>query len=142
MFKLPRRYNFHGFTLIELLIVVAILGVLGTLFVTTFPASQRRARDARRRSDIRQYQTALEKYANFAGTYINSNGNMVAQCPTMSLTNCPDDPLASNPRYQYRGTATSYVIWANLEANTNAFVVCSNGKVGEVASPSGPVCPL
>ncbi len=55
---------FFGFTLVELLIVIAVLGVLATIGIMTFPAAQKRARDTRRRSDLKQYQTALELYAN------------------------------------------------------------------------------
>ena len=55
--------NFYtGFTLIELLIVLSILGVLTTLGFQSFIASQRKARDAQRKSDLNQIQKALELY--------------------------------------------------------------------------------
>src|SRR4030042_3744500 len=52
-----------GFTLIEMLVVMAIISSLSALFITSFPASQRRARDARRRSDLKQYDALLRDYA-------------------------------------------------------------------------------
>lgn len=135
----------NGFTLIELLIVVAILGVLTTLFVATFPAATRRARDARRESDVKQYQTALEKYANRNnGNYINASGNMTAQCGSSALNipGCPDDPLTTR-NYQYRGTTAEYVVWGQLEGSAVFFVVCSNGKTGTPSSaPTSSTCPL
>jgi prepilin-type N-terminal cleavage/methylation domain-containing protein len=137
----------RGFTLIELLIVIAILGVLATMFMTTFPAAQRRARDARRQSDIKQYQTAVEKYANKNnGNYYNSSGtiNPSSVCNTLiGTSNCPNDP--GSYTYQYNGTAAAYVVWARLEAITPAtyFIVCSNGKTGNsTTAPTSSVCPL
>lgn len=57
-----------GFTLIELLVVVAIMGLLATLAVTALNTARAKARDARRVSDIKQVQTALELY------YMDQNG--------------------------------------------------------------------
>ncbi len=51
-----------GFTLIELLVVIVILGTLSALLVSNFMAARERARDAQRRQDLRQIQTALEMY--------------------------------------------------------------------------------
>jgi len=51
-----------GFTLIELLVVVAIMGMLAALAVVSLNNARARARDARRISDIKQIQTALELY--------------------------------------------------------------------------------
>ncbi len=49
-----------GFTLIELLVVIAIIGLLSTLAVVALNSARQRSRDAKRVSDIRQVQTALE----------------------------------------------------------------------------------
>ncbi|MBL7141892.1 prepilin-type N-terminal cleavage/methylation domain-containing protein [Patescibacteria group bacterium] len=54
--------NKKGFTLIELLVVVAIMGLLAALAIVALNQARARARDARRISDIKQIQTALELY--------------------------------------------------------------------------------
>jgi len=58
-----------GFTLVELLVVIAIIGLLSTLAVVSLGSARSKARDARRISDIRQIQTALELYFASNGAY-------------------------------------------------------------------------
>jgi len=58
-----------GFTLIELLIVIAIIGVLATLLMANFVGVRQRARDATRKSDLRQIQAALEIYRSDNNAY-------------------------------------------------------------------------
>jgi len=58
-----------GFTLVELLVVIAIIGLLSTLAVIALGSARSKARDARRISDIKQLQTALELHFADAGAY-------------------------------------------------------------------------
>lgn len=110
----PKR---RGFTLIELLVVIAITAVLAAGSVGMFTNSQRRARDARRRSDLKNIQTALEQY-NVAN---NQYPDTVAQANTfISGGTSPYDPRGG-PTDIYEGytdaalTATAYLICADLE---------------------------
>lgn len=145
-----------GFTLIELLVAIAILGVLGTFAFISFRGSQAAARDSRRQSDLRQYQAALEVYANRSNSFYPVRASTVNittdLCSTLSLTNCPADPQASASffyRYQSNSSGSSYVLWAQLErpdstGTAELFVLCSNGKVGKVPASttiSGGACP-
>lgn len=59
----------RGFTLIEILIVVAIIGVLASIVLVGLGPAQRQGRDARRLSDMKQMQTALELYFQKCGFY-------------------------------------------------------------------------
>lgn len=56
------RRKQRGFTLIELLVVIAIIGLLSTLAVVALTSARAKARDAKRISDVKQIQTALELY--------------------------------------------------------------------------------
>jgi len=140
-----------GFTLVELLIVMAIISVLGTLFITSFPASQKRARDAHRRNDLKQYQTALEAYANKKGGIYPVSATVDADdlCTTFGMVGCSEDPRLDkgHESYKYQSDASglNYVVWARLEADDFYIVACSSGNNGELASPitvSNGVCPL
>lgn len=59
----------RGFTLIELLVVIAIIGLLSTLAVVSLNNARQRSRDAKRLSDVKQLQTALELFYSENGSY-------------------------------------------------------------------------
>jgi len=58
-----------GFTLIELLVVIAIIGILATIVMVSLNTARSKARDARRVSDVRQMQLALQMSYDANGSY-------------------------------------------------------------------------
>lgn len=62
-------YKDKGFTLIELLVVISIIGFLATLAVVNINTSREKARNVKRRTDLKQIQTALELYYDKNGNY-------------------------------------------------------------------------
>lgn len=151
-----------GFTLIELLVVISIIGILASLLFVSFTTSQKQARDAARKSDLKQYSTALEAFANAnSGLYpshtstitLSSGSNTL--CTDMNLNNCPGDSQVGYAyKYISNGTnggattpdATEYVLWAQLEGSDNYWVLCSNGRSGTSAitgwtDPVAGACP-
>src|SRR3989344_4538555 len=152
MEKLIKKYFpvTFGFTLIEVLIIFAILAGIAVIILINFPASQRRARDTKRASDIKEYISALERYSITHDTkYPVSSGSaeLVSLCPTLQLTGkaCPDDPLAPSKHYYYQSDSEGlkYVVWAEPEEITEYSIQCSNGVGGySTASPSWGLCPV
>jgi len=140
-----------AFTLIELLVVISIIGILASIALVSFGPAQKQARDTQRKSDIRQYQNALEMYANkYNGLFVVSAEliDPFSICATLtgSATGCSTDPKnGTSPygyHYQTNDTGSTYVLWAKLENVAKYWVVCSSGKVGTVDSFSGGTCPL
>ena len=159
--------NSVAFTLIELLVVISIIGILAGMVVVSFTSSQKQARDTARKSDLSQYRTLLETFANknngLFPVYTTSTVMAGSVCTTINTSlgtsgSCPEDPkFASDPsylQYQYQsngsggaGTAgaSEYVLWAKLENVSSMFwVTCSTGQSGKIASTtsiSGGNCP-
>ncbi len=111
--------SLKGFTLIELLIVIGIIGVLATLLMVNFVGVRQRARDAQRKSDLRQIQSALEIYRSDNSAYplsIPSCGLPFIYNGTTYMQKIPCDSLSGS--YTFSSTGTTYSIIACLE-NTN-----------------------
>lgn len=117
--------NNKGFTLVELLIVIAIIGVLSTLLTANFIGVRQRSRDATRKSNLRQIQSALELYRSDQGSYPTSVPNctsslMSPDCSsTTYMQKVPTDPNGTSAPnggfYYYVSNGTTYSIIACLE---------------------------
>src|SRR3972149_8165962 len=78
----------RGFTLIELLVVISIIGILATLLVANYNAARSRARDAQRKSDVRNIQTALRLYYNDTQLYPCDDGVTVNPNEDSDIMGC------------------------------------------------------
>src|SRR6476660_6837149 len=90
-----------GFTLIELLAVITVIGILATLAAVGVANASKRARDARRESDMRTIKQGLEQYNQDNGQY---PGTTAALVPTYMAT-VPTDPKTA-AAYGYGVAAT------------------------------------
>lgn len=150
-FTLQRKHHQEGFTLIELLIVIAIIGILSTLLMTNFIGIRQRARDAQRKSDIRQIQSALELYRSDTGSYpVSTAGNTLnsTACPSSSsftysgttyMQQIPCDPLGSSyyhsGSYYYSSNGSTYTLATCLENTADTDV--SSSFSGDATCTSG-----
>ncbi|MEK7075463.1 MAG: prepilin-type N-terminal cleavage/methylation domain-containing protein, partial [Patescibacteria group bacterium] len=57
-----KRKDQKGFTLIELLVVIAIIGLLASVVMMSLGLARAKARDVKRRADLKQIMTAMELY--------------------------------------------------------------------------------
>lgn len=126
MYKIKKT----GFTLIELIVVVAILGILATIGLTSFQTSQMKSRDTKRKSDLEQIQRALEMYMNDHSNYPTSVGGEIVVGDaldwgtaefkdsegTIYMKQLPGDPRDQEYCYVYSaGPPITYKIYAKLE---------------------------
>lgn len=58
-----------GFTVVELVTVIAIIGVLATIIISSYSGVQAENRDTRRKTDIANIAKALEVYYSDTGAY-------------------------------------------------------------------------
>lgn len=134
-----------GFTLIELLVVMAILGILIMVGFANFRSSQKRGRDAKRKSDLEQIQRALEMYHNDYGFYpLSDNGYIQIETTnfnwgevlkdthldsnnqeigTVYMKELPSDPVANQTYCYLSADGSSYIIYAKLENTQDAMVL-------------------
>lgn len=129
----------RGFTLIELLVSISIIAIIATLLLANFNAARERARDAQRKGDLRNIQTALRLYYNDYGVFptsgIGANLGKIVGCTQSTppgpftceygypwsidskslMPTLAKDPLSSQ-QYQYtRINADDYTLQACLE---------------------------
>lgn len=91
----------QGFSLIELIVVIAITAVLLAVTLPNFVSSRERARDTKRKEEMRQLKNALRLYYNDYNTYPaggncakaegGTNINYIMGCNTTHAACCPCD---------------------------------------------------
>ena len=144
--KLKLQINQKGFTLIELLVVITIIAILVGVAAASYTKAQQKARDGKRKSDLKAVQQALELYFQQNGKYpayvstgadagkIVCNvglegtltwGTSAFTCNSITYLNLlPKDPTNQtlSAGYYYTSTGTppnSYVLSAKLENNND-----------------------
>lgn len=123
------RSSSRGFTLIELLVVVAIIGLLSSVVLASLSSARQAARNAQRRTDIHQLQTAVEFYFDRKGAYPPYGTTFVTDDLTVLVPNniqvLPHDPQVQTAvggtdyRYASSGGTTGYTLLAFIEKTNN-----------------------
>jgi prepilin-type N-terminal cleavage/methylation domain-containing protein len=137
-----KKINKKGFTLIELLVVVAIIGLLSTMAVIALGNARQKARDARRQSDLKIMQTAVELYVSDNGAVPNpTDGTDPWDAAANSLESIlseylpgglPEDPSTTARKWVYCWNVSNanYLIATTLEQ------VPTGGVAGDLDSVS------
>jgi prepilin-type N-terminal cleavage/methylation domain-containing protein len=118
---------FKGFTLTELLIVIGVIGILAsTVIVVLNPATQQqKTRDAKRKTDLKQIQNALDLYYNDNNSYpvsLSFGSNWAGY-----MTPVPIDPKSGRVYFYRRVNASTYQLYASLERSTDPQATACTG---------------
>ena len=113
-----------GFTLIEMLVVIAIIGILSSIFLVGFQGYRNSANDAATISAVHKAQLALEQC-------YNENGIYSLDCPAYASS------TAGILNYCYTIDSQTYVIGAQLLGKNSA---ANNGAAGLSCGSSGLIC--
>jgi len=111
-----------AFTLLEMLVVIGIIGILVGLGAVSYSTTQKKARDAKRKQDLKAVQNCLEQYYSYNNNfrYPNySNWPSSFNCGGNTLT-APSDPIRNSSTYRYTISSNSngYTICATLETES------------------------
>lgn len=137
-----------GFTLIELLVVVAIIGMLASVVLASLNGAREKSRDARRLSDMRQLQTALELYYSDNGNQYPASGANDFLSNVSGLTPSYIAALPSDPMHD-PGTGNDYKYWTDTPVRGYTIATYLEGEdswcrftVGNIAGTwdSVPTC--
>lgn len=114
-----------GFTLLEMLVVLGIIGVIMAIATSSFSTAQKKSRDAKRKSDLKTIQNAVEQYYSICGfkypTPVASTVQIVF-CPDPSVEILPSATLPKDPK-----TNNSYVYTGPADGST--YVLCVPTRV-------------
>lgn len=140
-FYISHSTSIRGFTLIELLVAATIIGILTAIAVLNYTSAQRKARDAKRKTDLENIRGALEMRRVDCGSYKTTDlpwgSSWSETCNGDTYTYMqlvPQDPKNSSAGYKYYYHASAdgitYELCAYLESGGTD--TCS-GSCGTVA---------
>jgi len=169
LIKTNKEKVLQGFTLVELLVVMAIISILATVMLSGFRSSQRRSRDAVRKSDLEQIGKALELFYSDYEFYPPASGGKINACPyssppalctwgandetgkmtdgkTIYFRELPEDPGKYQYYYKTLHSNTAFQLYAHLENTEDQNCVnegCTDAELPtgvDCGSTSGPDC--
>ncbi len=132
----------RGFTLIELLVVIAIIGILSSIVLASLNSARQKGRDARRISDVKQLQLALELFYDGNGQYASTTaslvtGGYIAAIPTDPQTSAAYSYAALQGSASSVATCGSYHIGATLEQTTHSALSADADAAAATACTGG-----
>ncbi len=146
IFKPFDRLSQAGFSLLELLVVISIIGILVTMSVAAFTNAQQKSRNARRRTDVKAIQNAMEQYYSInSSSYPSSGGGTPCAVAALStfLSPFPEDPKNSGSnQYSCATGASAYCVCAYMEGSEagNSNAAASSTACGGLGNSGSYFC--
>lgn len=117
----------RGFTLMELLVVLAAVGLLSSIALTSLVNARIEARDSKRIIEVADVTRALNRYASDHSIYPATLETLVAQA---YLSDVPEDPRLGEPFvYKITRDGSRYYLGVNLESSTAAALLADTDAV-------------
>lgn len=123
--------NNKGFTLIELLIVIAIIGILSSVVLSSLNAARLKARNVARISQLNQIRKSLELYYDDHGAYPYIGpqpGNVQSDCDWGHQADPNNIVPGLVPTYISRTSSDPTHLWVAGTTNQACLIYASDGK--------------
>jgi|GEM_PF-1772888 len=144
MLEIVKMKKRTGFTLVELLVVISLIGILSAVAIAVInPAKMMgKSRDARRKSDLKAIQGAIELFYSqnrvYPSSYTDINfGGAFTYNGSTYMNNVPQDPVYGNA--QASGKYYRYVY--NLGENNTGYVLASVVEIDGSAPDDSYIVP-
>lgn len=124
--------NKKAFTLIELLVVIAIIGILASFSSVALQSARGRARDAKRVSDIKQIQIALELYYNDSNQYPNSITGSIYSTSSVYMISVPEAPTPADGDCD--SVSNAFIYTTHDSNNSYSLSFCLGSDTGSLSS--------
>lgn len=138
------KNQLRGFTLVELMIAICVITLLLLMGIVSFPYVLKKARDAKRKTDLRYIQNAFEQYYSACGNKYPVitpsaalTGSLTCATVTDTFITYPNDPLGSGYQCVSECSTSKYTVCPPvigsqyLETESNCI---------PVTPPATPVC--
>ena len=122
-----------GFTLLEMLIVIGIIAVIITITAVSYSTAQKKSRDSRRKTDLKQVQSAMEQYYSICGYQypLSTTGTDGGAVPTIGCANpatilmptAAADPKTNVSYTMSTSNTSAYRICTTLESDATSFCI-------------------
>lgn len=114
---------FRGFTIIELIVVIAIIGVLASIILTSVSSYIGKSKDSRIKSEVSAISTGAAIYYSENFTYSGYKDGLSSKFA----------PVVEGSDYEFTtDNTTAYVVYAKLSTSDNYWCADSTGTVVEM----------